>query len=228
MCPPGGSTTQDKILLRLKKSGPATASGIAEELSVTSSAIRQHLCELESAGLIDYEEVRAGTVGRPQKQWHVVATSAANACFPDMHANLTVALIAAARSAFGDEGIERLIVERVRVQTEDYLAHIEEDASLADRVGKLSALRSGDGYMSGWVEETAGTFLLWENHCPVCAAATTCQSLCAGELDMFRGVFGEGVSVERVEYLMNGDRRCAYRIESSPVTFVSNPVTENG
>jgi len=228
MCPTAGNATREKILLRLKKSGPTTASGLADQLRVTSSAIRQHLCELQTEGLIDYEEVRAGTVGRPKKRWHVVSSAEANACFPDTHANLTLALIAAARAAFGDAGVERLIAERVRAQMQDYLQRIEVDAPLADRVEKLSELRTEDGYMSGWVEEAAGRFLLWESHCPVCAAATICQRLCAGELDMFRGVLGDGVHVERVEYLMDGDRRCAYRIESSPVTFPDDGPGGNG
>lgn len=225
MCPPASSATREKILLRLKESGPATASCLAEQLSVTSSAVRQHLCELQTEGLIESEEVRVGTVGRPKKRWHVVSSAAANARFPDTHANLTLALIAAARAAFGDSGMERLVAERVRAQTEDYLQRIEVGASLADRIGKLSELRSEDGYMSGWVEESVGTYLLWESHCPVCVAATTCQSLCSGELDMFRGVLGDGVRVERVEYLMDGDRRCAYRIEESPISFLDDPAS---
>ena len=43
-------------------------------------------------------------------------------------------------------------------------------------------------------------------------AAEACQGFCANELTLFREVLGEAVAVERVEYLITGDRRCAYRV----------------
>ena len=55
-------------------------------------------------------------------------------------------------------------------------------------------------------------FLFIENHCPICAAATACQGFCATELDLFRSALGPGVTVERAEHILSGDRRCAYRI----------------
>ena len=55
-------------------------------------------------------------------------------------------------------------------------------------------------------------FLFVENHCPICAAATACKGFCETELDLFRAVLGQEISVERVEHIVSGDRRCAYRI----------------
>jgi predicted ArsR family transcriptional regulator len=43
-------------------------------------------------------------------------------------------------------------------------------------------------------------------------AATACQGFCRAELDTFRQVLGPDASVERAEHIVNGDRRCAYRI----------------
>jgi predicted ArsR family transcriptional regulator len=57
-----------------------------------------------------------------------------------------------------------------------------------------------------------GDFLFIENHCPICAAATACQGLCATELSLFRDVLGPDASVERTEHIVSGDRRCAYRV----------------
>ncbi|HLM57183.1 MAG TPA: hypothetical protein VK422_13805 [Pyrinomonadaceae bacterium] len=50
------------------------------------------------------------------------------------------------------------------------------------------------------------------SHCPICAAASACRGFCSTELDLFRSVLGDGVSVERVEHIVSGDRRCAYRV----------------
>jgi predicted ArsR family transcriptional regulator len=57
-----------------------------------------------------------------------------------------------------------------------------------------------------------GGYLLIENHCPICAAATACQGFCHAERDVFQRALGGDVSVERTEHIVSGDRRCAYRI----------------
>lgn len=51
-----------------------------------------------------------------------------------------------------------------------------------------------------------------EDHCPICAAATSCQGFCRSELDIFKMVLGKDVNVVREEHLLSEGRRCAYRI----------------
>ena len=78
--------------------------------------------------------------------------------------------------------------------------------------------------MAEWRADADG-FLLLENHCPICAAATACQGFCRAELDVFRAVLGPGVSVERTDHILAGARRCAYRIV--PVS-TATPETRHG
>jgi predicted ArsR family transcriptional regulator len=60
--------------------------------------------------------------------------------------------------------------------------------------------------------EEDGVFTLVENHCPICAAASACKGLCDRELSVFERVLGPDCTVERVEHLLSGARRCAYQI----------------
>lgn len=60
--------------------------------------------------------------------------------------------------------------------------------------------------------QPGGEFLLVENHCPICAAATACTGLCAKELEVFQSVLGNDVVVTRTEHIVAGARRCAYRV----------------
>ena len=66
--------------------------------------------------------------------------------------------------------------------------------------------------MAEVVREKPGVYLLVEHHCPICAAATTCQALCGAELGVFRAVLGPDVTVERTTHLLNDGDRCVYRI----------------
>ena len=60
--------------------------------------------------------------------------------------------------------------------------------------------------------EDNGAYLLTENHCPICAAATACQGFCQKELELFQSVLGSDAIVDRIEHILSGDRRCVYRV----------------
>ncbi|MBE9213604.1 hypothetical protein IQ247_13160 [Plectonema cf. radiosum LEGE 06105] len=46
----------------------------------------------------------------------------------------------------------------------------------------------------------------------ICIAARKCPQLCSSELQVFTGLLGSTLTIERVEHILNGDRRCAYRV----------------
>lgn len=173
---------------------------------MTAVAARQHLEPLEALGLVTYDE-RAKGVGRPAREWRL--TEKAAALFPDSHGELAVAMLGSMRQAFGEEGLERLVALRTRAQIRAYRERVSPRAPLHRKVAALAALRREEGYMAEWSRE-GNAFVLVENHCPICAAARTCQGLCAGELDLFRIVLG--ARVERTEHILAGARRCVYRI----------------
>nr|MDJ0635647.1 hypothetical protein [Xenococcaceae cyanobacterium MO_188.B29] len=58
-----------------------------------------------------------------------------------------------------------------------------------------------------------GSFLLIENHCPICAAAIACTGLCQREQEIFQTVLGENIDIARTEHIVAGERRCVYRIQ---------------
>lgn len=213
----------ERVLRRLKTRGPATAAELARGLGVTPEAVRQSLVRLSERGLVrEHDAPRAeGRAGRPARRWRLGEAAAAR--FPDAHAELAVELLDTLREAFGEDGLERLVVERTRRKADAYRAA---DGSLAGsprrgargarrpplarRVAALARLRTREGYMARWRRRPDGSFLLVEDHCPVCAAARACSGLCRGELELFRDVLG--ARVERTEHLLEGGRRCVYRI----------------
>jgi predicted ArsR family transcriptional regulator len=202
------------ILFLLKTKGPQTAARMAKRLGVTTMAVRQHLSVLQGEGLVDFTDERR-KVGRPPRLWKL--TPKADDRFPDCHAELAVGILQAIRSVFGEEGLERLTEERTRQQAENYRARMPgPDAPVEERVAALARLRREEGYMAEWGRHRDGAIELVENHCSIAKAARFCPKLCAGELSLFRAVLGDDVSVDRVEHLLRGDRRCTYRITDRP------------
>jgi predicted ArsR family transcriptional regulator len=206
---------RDRVLLQLKTRGAATAQLLAARLDVTPMAIRQHLAALEGEGLVAHALERH-PVGRPARLWSLTPRAAER--FPDTHADLTVELLEAMQEVFGDDGLDRLIHARSLRQQGVYRARLDElagsEPTLAARVAALAQLRREEGYMADFSAEPDGSFVLVENHCPICAAARVCQGFCRDELDLFRTLLGPGAEVERSEHLLAGARRCAYRVSA--------------
>lgn len=195
----------------LKTEGAMDSAGLAARLRVTPMAVRQHLYALQRERLVSAEE-RPVPLGRPAKYWQL--TRDADRLFPDAYAELSVALIDAVGDAFGTAGVQRLLEARLARQQTDYRARIGPSASLEGKLQQLARVRTEEGYMAEVKAGGPGTFLFIENHCPICAAATACQGFCATELDLFRAVLGPGVSIERSEHVVSGDRRCVYTVSS--------------
>jgi predicted ArsR family transcriptional regulator len=205
---PAPRPTASRLLTLLKTRGPQTAGDLGAALDITGEAARQHLVKLAADGLVSPSSEPRG-VGRPAQVWSL--TEAGNARFPDTHAELTSQLIGLIRAELGEEALDRLISARAALSAPAYEAALEGASDLGERVQRLAAVRTREGYMAESLPE-GDAFLLVENHCPICTAATTCQGFCRAELDQFRRVLGRGVSVEREEHIVGGDRRCAYRV----------------
>ncbi|MBA3321927.1 MAG: transcriptional regulator, partial [Pyrinomonadaceae bacterium] len=206
---PGERKTRRAIVKLLKTDGPLGSAQLAKRLGLTAMAVRQHLYALQSEKLVTAEE-RPVPVGRPAKFWHL--TREADRLFPEAYAELNVALINALKDTFGDEGLDRVLVSRSARQQSNYAKRIRPADPLEKKLSELARVRTEEGYMAEVRSEDGGSYLLVENHCPICAAANACQGFCATELDLFRSVLGPSVEVERVEHIVSGDRRCAYRV----------------
>jgi predicted ArsR family transcriptional regulator len=40
------------------------------------------------------------------------------------------------------------------------------------------------------------------DHCPIFTAANVCSKLCDAEMEVFRAILGEGVTIERAEHMV--------------------------
>jgi predicted ArsR family transcriptional regulator len=206
----------DRILSTLKTRGALGIPDIAKVLNVTVEAVRQQMAKLEAEGLVDAESRSSGR-GRPTQIWRL--TGDGHKRFPDTHAEMTVQMISAVISVFGEKGMDQLIGAREAAMRASYTQALRGARSLKTRLERLAEIRSREGYMAEFrAEGEAGdgqdqAFLFIENHCPICTAAQACTGFCRSELQLFDEVLGPDVSVSRVEHVLAGARRCAYRVE---------------
>lgn len=205
---PAQRTVGDKILFLIKKQGPMQANEVGKRLGTTSEAARQQFVKLANAGLVEAITEPRG-VGRPIQYWHL--TELGQKQFPDSHAELTAQILLTIREELGESAIDKIIQARKNQNYKRYTHAIKEVEEFTQRLDILATLRSEEGYMAHWEQITENEYLFIEDHCPICAAATVCQGFCSTEKALFSETLG--VDFQRVEYILEGARRCAYRIK---------------
>lgn len=201
-------STADQLLFELKTRGPATTRDLAARAGITRQAAREHLTNLGAAQLVEHTKTPA-RIGRPGHTWSL--TEKGHGRFPDTHAQITVELIEGIRAEFGEAGLARMLARRERAVADKYEQALRGAKNLGERVARLVRLRSAEGYMADASRCDDGTYVIAENHCPICAAATACQGFCRSELTLFVRLLAPA-QVKRSEHLLAGGRRCCYLV----------------
>ncbi len=199
----------ERALMLLKTKGPQPLVALAKDLNVSTEGARFQLIKLSNEGLVETHTEAKGK-GRPQQVWSL--TQLGHARFPDTHAELTVRLIKKMQDTLGEAALLEVIEANGRDGQQKYLQKLSNIPDLEGRVSGLARIRDEEGYMADYSKDAEG-YLFVENHCPICSAAQACLGFCKSELETFQTVLGEKVSVERVEHIVKGGRRCAYRIK---------------
>ncbi|NKB32074.1 MAG: DeoR family transcriptional regulator [Pseudomonadales bacterium] len=202
--------SQEQILHRLKTRGPQSVKILSNQLDMTTMGVRQHLADLENKGLATPTREEKQTRGRPVHLWRL--TQSGHQRFPDGHSQITLELIDVIREDLGEDSLNQLIDSRNEQLKQHYLRELQAVGSdLQAQIQRLSELRSEEGYMAE-VRLVPDGWLLIENHCPICAAAEKCQQFCRSELNCFQELFARTATVERIDHLLAGARRCAYKL----------------
>jgi predicted ArsR family transcriptional regulator len=198
--------TRRRILIALKERGGMTADELAENLGISSVAVRRHLTNLERDRLIDHEQMQRG-MGRPSYVYRL--TGAAHQIFPHNYDQMASYFLEAIQELFGQDAVERIFEHRNQELAESYRAKVN-GLDLPDRLDQLARLREADGYMPVWEEQEDGTFVLRQHHCPILHVAEGCNEACAHELALFVDLLE--AEVTRQNHQVTGDTECSYEI----------------
>lgn len=205
------STKQD-ILDYLLKHGQAKAIELAESLQISPQAVRRHLKDLESEGLIDH---RAQQVGMGRPNYFYVLSRTGRDRFPNRYSDFAVSFLAAVRETGGEEQVQVILRKQWQKKAKDYRDRLGR-GSLAQRLSRLVSLRQAEGYMAEVIPaENHGQegFLLMEHHCAIAEVAESFPMVCGNELEMFEAILPD-CKVERTQWINEGEHQCGYVIQA--------------
>jgi predicted ArsR family transcriptional regulator len=202
-------TTRDRVLSLIVTAGPITAATLANELGVTSAAIRRHLTSLEDEGHIaDHEQPGAHIRGRGRPARSFVATSEGQQALASAYAEVAVDAMGFLRKA----GELEAFVEAKSAQLEAELtAAVPKDAPMEVRVQALSDALGKRGYATSVRPGPGGyTVQLCQGHCPVQSIAQSAPEWCEAEARTFSRILD--VHVQRLSTLAAGAHVCTTTI----------------
>lgn len=200
--------TRREIMMHLKTQGDASVDDLAGALSMTASAIRQHIVPLEAEGLVDYIEVGSGP-GRRKRRYRL--TERGEALFPDHCAELAVAC-ASALEHLDPALLHRLVDEALRSQYRRWLREAQAlpGGQTRRRLDVLKRMFAENDFLPV-LDESNGTLRLTLLHCPLLGLARASSSVCEAELGILRDTLPEA-TVSRVAHRPDDSRSCVFEI----------------
>lgn len=200
------SATQRGVLVVLKRQGEATADELAALLEISSSAVRQHLTALKSAGFVESRQDR-GQPGRPADRYH--ATELTESLFVATENTLSIELLEHIEEE-DPELVDRVFKRRRQKLVED--AHeVLSGKPIDEQVAVLSELLDAQGFLADSERVNDTHYRINLHSCAIWSVANRFQQACNAELEFIRDLIPDA-NVERVTHKTAGAHTCAYEI----------------
>ena len=206
-------TGRRSVLYAVRRRGEATADQIAEQLAMTVSGARQHLSALTRDGLVEASELPAPEPRRGRRTLVYSVTAAADGLFPKAYGELTNELLGYVADA-DPAMLEDLFAKRREHRIAAARARLEPKRTLGAKVAELTRILDEDGYLATHEKASPGVYLITEQNCAIWAVAQKYGQACTSEIDFIRAVLPE-TTVERVQHMVAGARRCAYEVRAA-------------
>jgi DeoR family suf operon transcriptional repressor len=198
------------VLYAVRRRGEATAEQVAAQLDMSVSGARQHLSALTRDGYVEATELPTAEPKRGRRALVYTVTPAADALFPKAYGELTNELLGylAARDP---ELLDELFDERRANRIESARARLAPKRTLGAKVEELTRILDEDGYLASSERVAPGVYRVVEHNCAIWAVAQKYGQACTSEIEFIRAVL-PGTTVERVQHMVAGARRCAYEV----------------
>ena len=218
--------TRARIARLVLENGPATAAGLSARLDVTPAAVRRHLDNLVTEGMIEAREERPrGSRGRGRPAKLFAITDAGRSAFEHAYDDLATSVLRFLEERVGPEAV----AEFARRKTSDLERRYRPAVDAApdgQRVQALAEALSADGYAAsaGAAPAAGGGEQLCQHHCPVSHVAAEFPQLCEAETEAFGRLLG--TPVQRLATISRGDGVCTTHVTAPSLVHTRSEVAK--
>lgn len=204
--PTGFKGPRAAILLELKRAHRLTANDLARQLDASLNAVRHHLKELESDGLVVFDRERRG-VGAPVFAYRL--SERGEALFPRRYEGALLQLL--------DRMVERegrtAAVEMLESHFDALATRLApelRDVPFESRLQRVTQALAEEGFMAESVARGGGAAVVVAHNCALLAIAERFPEMCDAEQRCLAAMLG--TPVERVSHILDGCGACGYRV----------------
>jgi predicted ArsR family transcriptional regulator len=204
---PGFSPTSPAglIIQHIRRNGKTTVKELETVLGVSTTAVREHLANLQSQGLIASTMVRYGP-GRPRHVYSL--TDKAHRLFPRHYDLLINLILQELARRDGVEKVEQLLGQVGHRLAQEYASHIRSE-DIPARLDELRAMLEKQGIPSDVQRSTNGIQIF---SCPYHDVAQEHAEVCSMDRQVFEQVVGEKLVQEHS--IREGHPHCCFHVVS--------------
>jgi predicted ArsR family transcriptional regulator len=209
--------TRGQVARLILELGPCTATTLSNRLCLTPAAIRRHLENLISEGMIEVRTARTyGNRGRGRPAKLFVITDAGRSAFEHAYDDLATSALRFIAQMSGQEAVAEFARRQVSELERRYAPIVATSEDLSSRVQALAEALSADGYAaSAGPAPAVGTAAangeqICQHHCPVAHVAAEFPELCEAETEAFGRLLG--TPVQRLATIAHGDGICTTHV----------------
>jgi predicted ArsR family transcriptional regulator len=207
--------TRGQVARLILELGPSTANILGNRLRLTPAAIRRHLDNLISEGLIETRTARTyGNRGRGRPAKLFVITDAGRSVFEHAYDDLATGALRFIAQTSGPEAVAEFARRQVSELERRYEPVMARASDLTSRVQALAEALSADGYAaSAGPAPAIGAIVgeqICQHHCPVAHVAAEFPELCEAETEAFGRLLG--TPVQRLATIAHGDGICTTHV----------------
>jgi predicted ArsR family transcriptional regulator len=217
-------TTRARIARLILENGPLTAAGLSVRLDVTPAAVRRHLDNLLTDGMIETREARCyGSRGRGRPARLFAITDAGRSAFEHAYDDLATSALRFLAETAGPDAVAEFARRKIS-DLENRYRPVVEAAPASGRVQALAEALSADGYAaSASVAPAGGGEQLCQHHCPVAHVAAEFPQLCEAETEAFSRLLD--TPVQRLATISRGDGICTTHVTAPSLVHTRNTPT---
>lgn len=198
------------VVEEIKLSGGLPVRELASRMNMSYMAVKQHCEDLTGHGYLDRYRVARTGVGRPEVLYRLGAK--ADALFPQAGPALSLDLLEAARSLFGETAPERMLFQYFQAQQERWKPKLGKAKSLVEKATLLAALREKEGCFGRCKYDPERGFRIEEYHHPLKEVFAKYPHAIAMECKMLEQVLGTRVTRREFTGGKNGPLRVDFEV----------------
>ena len=208
--------TRGQVARLILELGPSTAATLGGRLGLTPAAIRRHLDNLITEGMIETRTARTyGNRGRGRPAKLFVITDAGRSAFEHAYDDLATSALRFVAERLGQQAVAEFARRQVSELERRYLPVVAR-GPVQTRVQALAEALSADGYAASagpapaiGPRGVAGEQIC-QHHCPVAHVAAEFPQLCEAETEAFGRLLG--TPVQRLATIAHGDGICTTHV----------------